>query len=59
METERMGLSQRERDRLKVPHEVQQGHLTQVEAGRQMQLSDRQITNRTFEFHFSSFVGAN
>ena len=32
MEEERISLSQRERDRLKVLHEVQQGHLKQVEA---------------------------
>ena len=31
METERIALSQRERDRLKALHEVQQEHLTQVE----------------------------
>src|SRR5712691_1419286 len=30
METERMALSQRERDRLRVLQDVQQGHLTQV-----------------------------
>ena len=34
METERITLSQRERDRLKVLHELQQRHLTQVEASR-------------------------
>ena len=32
METERITLSQRERDRLKVLHEVQQKHLSQVAA---------------------------
>jgi hypothetical protein len=32
METERMALSQRERDRLRVLHEVKQGHVSQVEA---------------------------
>ena len=32
METERIALSQRERDRLKVLHEVQQKQLTQVAA---------------------------
>ena len=36
METERMALSQRERDRLKVLHEVKQGQLTQVEAARRL-----------------------
>ena len=34
METERITLSQQERDRMKVLHEVQQGHLTQVAAAR-------------------------
>src|SRR5271166_83811 len=43
METERIALSQRERDRLRVLHEVQQRHLTQTEAGRRLQLSDRQV----------------
>jgi len=43
METERMALSQRERDRIRVLHEVQQGHVTQVEGARRLQLSDRQV----------------
>jgi predicted ArsR family transcriptional regulator len=43
METERIGLSQRERDRLKVLHEVKQKHLTQVEAAQQLKLSERQV----------------
>ena len=43
METERIALSQRERDRLRVLHEVQQRHITQTEAGRRLQLSDRQV----------------
>jgi helix-turn-helix protein len=43
METERIALSQRERDRLRVLHEVAQGHLTQVAAAGRMQLSDRQV----------------
>ncbi len=34
MREERMELSERERDRLKVLHEVKQGHLKQVEAAR-------------------------
>ena|ERR1700730_2088669 len=34
METERIALSQRERDRLRVLHEVKPGHLTHVEACR-------------------------
>ena len=43
METERMALSQRERDRLHVLHEVQQGQLAQIEAARRMKLTDRQV----------------
>ena len=46
METERMTLSQQERDRLKVLHEVKQGQLTQVAAARRLQLSDRQVRRR-------------
>jgi len=43
METERIALSQRERDRLRVLHEVEQGHLTQVAAAARVELSDRQV----------------
>lgn len=43
MEEERISLSQRERDRLKVLHEVQQGHLKQVEAAQRLRLTDRHI----------------
>jgi transposase len=43
METERITLSQRERDRLKVLHEVQQKHLTQVAAAAQLKVTDRQV----------------
>lgn len=43
METERIALRQRERDRLRVLHEVAHGHLTQVAAAGRMQLSDRQV----------------
>jgi hypothetical protein len=43
METERMALSQRERDRLRVLHEVEQGHVAQIEAARRMKLTDRQV----------------
>ena len=43
METERMALSQRERDRLRVLQEVERGHVTQVEAARQIHLCDRQV----------------
>ena len=43
METERIDLSQRERDRLKVLHEVQQKHLTQVAAAGRLKVTDRQV----------------
>ncbi len=43
MREERISLSQRERDRLKVLHEVEQKQVTQREAGERLQLSDRQI----------------
>jgi transposase len=43
MEQERINLSQRERDRLRVLHELEQGHLQQREAARRLRLSDRQI----------------
>src|SRR6266568_2835924 len=42
-EMERITLSQRERDRLKVLHDVKQKHLTQVEAGRRLKITDRHI----------------
>ena len=43
METERIALSQRERDRLKVLHEIQQKHLTQVAGATRLKVSDRQV----------------
>jgi hypothetical protein len=43
METERMALSQRERDCIRVLHEVKQGHLTQVEAAKRMHLCEREV----------------
>jgi transposase len=43
METERIAMSQRERDRLRVLHEVKQKHLTQVEAARQLKVTDRHV----------------
>src|SRR6266436_4662687 len=43
METERMALSQRERDRLRVLQDVQQGHLTQVAAAQRIKITDRQV----------------
>src|SRR6266704_1201862 len=41
METERIALSQRERDRLRVLHEVKQKQITQVEAAKRLKISDR------------------
>jgi hypothetical protein len=41
METERIALSQRERDRLRMSQEVQQGQLTEVELAARVKLSDR------------------
>src|ERR1700726_1648875 len=43
METERIALSQRERDRLKVLHEIQQKQLTQVAGAQRLKVSDRQV----------------
>jgi hypothetical protein len=41
METERIAWSQRERDRLRVLHEVEQGQLPQIEAPRRLKLTAR------------------
>jgi len=43
METERIALSQRERDRLRVLHEVKRKQITQSEAARRLKISDRHI----------------
>jgi transposase len=43
METERITLSQRERDRLRLLHEVQQKQLTQVAAAERLKVSDRHV----------------
>ena len=43
MQEESLLLTQRDRDRLKVLHEVRQGHLTQRHAGEQLKLSERWI----------------
>jgi hypothetical protein len=43
METERIELSAKERERLKVLHEVEQGHLKQIEAAHRLHLTDRQV----------------
>src|SRR5262249_53338023 len=43
METERIALSQRDRDRLRVLHEVKQKHLTQVEAAKRLGVTARHV----------------
>lgn len=43
METERIELSARERERLKVLQRVEEGHLKQVEAARRLRLTARQV----------------
>src|ERR1700728_4051537 len=43
METERIELSARERERLKVLQQVEEGQLKQVEAARRLRLTDRQV----------------
>src|ERR1017187_4602186 len=43
METERIALSQRERDRLKVLHELKQKQLTQLAAAERLKVTDRQV----------------
>ena len=48
METERITLSQRERDRLRVLHEVKQKQITQMEAARRLKISDRHIRRLLF-----------
>jgi hypothetical protein len=41
METERIALSQRERDRLRVLHEIKRKQITQIEAARRLKISER------------------
>jgi transposase len=43
METERIALSQRERDRLRVLHEIKRKQITQIEAAKRLKISDRHI----------------
>jgi hypothetical protein len=43
MEEEKLLLTQRDRDRLKVLHQVRKGQLTQRQAGEQLKLTDRWI----------------
>ena len=51
METERIALSQRERDRLKVLPELQQGRLAQVAAARRMKLTARKVRRLVLRLH--------
>lgn len=44
-EPELILMSQKERDRLKVLHEVERGHLTQQQAAAQLGLTDRRPNN--------------
>jgi hypothetical protein len=43
METERITLNQRERDRLRVLHEIKGQHISQIEAAQRLKISDRHI----------------
>jgi hypothetical protein len=43
METERLALSQRERDRPRVLHEIRQKQITQIAAAKRLKISDRHI----------------
>jgi Helix-turn-helix domain len=43
MEQERIELGKKERERLKVLHEIEQGHLRQLEGARRLRLSARQV----------------
>jgi hypothetical protein len=51
MEEERIELSARERERLKVLHEVEQGHLRQIDAARRLRLSARQVRRLLRRLH--------
>jgi hypothetical protein len=51
MEEERIELSARERERLKVLHEVEQGHLRQVDAAHRLRLSARQVRRLLQRLH--------
>src|ERR1700719_1767506 len=48
METERIALSQRERDRWRVLHEVKQKQITQIAAAKRLKISDRHIRRLLF-----------
>lgn len=43
MEAERIELNAKERERLKVLHEVEEGHLKQIEAAHRLRLTDRHV----------------
>ena len=51
METERIALSQRDRDRLKVLHDVRQKHLTQVQAAQRLRVTDRHVRRLLLALH--------
>ena len=51
METERIALSQRERDRLRVLHDVRRQLLTQVEAAKRLRLTDRHVRRLLLALH--------
>src|SRR5580700_8840886 len=55
METERITLSQRERDRLRVLHEVQQKQLTQVAAAERLKVSDRHVRRMLLRLRYADF----
>jgi hypothetical protein len=43
MQEEKLQLKKRDRDRLKVLHEVRKGHITQGQAAEQLKLTDRWV----------------
>ena len=51
MEEEPIELSARERERLKVLHEVEQGHLRQIDAAHRLRLSARQLRRLLQRLH--------
>ena len=57
METERMALRQRKRDRLRVLHEVKQKQITQIEAAKRLKISDRHIRRLLLRLRLHSALG--
>jgi len=51
MKEERIALSAKERERLKVLHEVERGHLRQMDAARRLRLNDRQVRRLLERLH--------